>query len=181
MSNISVKAVLPVAIQIPVIFNSTPENEPQKLGSYISWVAKANTCIKARPVNQKINPDLLYKTWKVRWIFHPSASGTAYRVFHLRKTFDLNHAPENFIIHVSADNRYRLFVNGNPVSSGPGDQVTASLYPWGWEQPAFDDFAWLRAGAIHNSGIPRGFYDYSDHSGWNLVHREIPLHEEKNH
>ncbi|MGC9354343.1 MAG: family 78 glycoside hydrolase catalytic domain, partial [Mariniphaga sp.] len=47
-------------------------------------------------------------------------------VFHFRKTFDLENVPEKLNIHVSADNRYNLFVNGNRVCYGPakGDLQT---------------------------------------------------------
>ncbi len=60
------------------------------------------------------------------WISYPSANNTIYGVYHFRKTFDLNEAPEKLIIHVSADNRYNLFVNGQRVCYGPakGDLQT---------------------------------------------------------
>ena len=32
-------------INIPHIFNSYPDNEPRKIGAYISWVAIATTCV----------------------------------------------------------------------------------------------------------------------------------------
>ena len=35
----------------------------------------------------------------------------------------------------------KLLPHGYYVA-GPGDRVTASRYPWGWEQPNFDDSAW---------------------------------------
>jgi alpha-L-rhamnosidase len=53
------------------------------------------------------------------WIFSPLAGGTEFGVFHFRRVFELNATPSNFVVHVSADNRYRLFVNGRQVSSGP--------------------------------------------------------------
>jgi hypothetical protein len=59
------------------------------------------------------------KFWKASWISHPSASLTEYGVFHFRKSFSLDAKPVSFVIHVSADNRYRLFVNGTSVSVGP--------------------------------------------------------------
>ncbi len=36
----------------------------------------------------------------------------------LEKTFILDAQPRQFVIHVSADNRYKLFVNGEMVSFG---------------------------------------------------------------
>ncbi len=60
------------------------------------------------------------------WISYPSANQTAYGVYHFRKSFDLGKVPEKLIIHVSADNRYNLFVNGKRVCYGPakGDLQT---------------------------------------------------------
>ena len=60
------------------------------------------------------------------WISYPSANNTVYGVYHFRKTFDLNQVPGKMVIHVSADNRYNLFVNGKRVCYGPakGDLQT---------------------------------------------------------
>ena len=46
------------------------------------------------------------------WIFSPSAGGNDFGVFHFRRVFELSAKPATFVVHVSADNRYRLFVNG---------------------------------------------------------------------
>lgn len=69
--------------------------------------------------SQKINPELLVDHWKAQWITHPSESLLDYGVFHFRKSFNLAAVPSEYIIHISADNRYRLFVNGKPVCFGP--------------------------------------------------------------
>ena len=53
------------------------------------------------------------------WIAPPGAPPDAFGVFHFRRTLDLPARPERFVVHVSADNRYRLLVNGVQVSSGP--------------------------------------------------------------
>jgi hypothetical protein len=60
------------------------------------------------------------------WISYPSANNTVYGVYHFRKSFDLEKVPEQLVIHVSADNRYNLFVNGKRVCYGPakGDLQT---------------------------------------------------------
>ncbi|MBN1478953.1 alpha-L-rhamnosidase [candidate division KSB1 bacterium] len=66
-----------------------------------------------------INPGLLVNRWDAYWITHPSANTTDYSVYHFRKEIELEAIPEKFIIHVSADNRYRLYVNRRSVSIGP--------------------------------------------------------------
>ncbi len=54
-----------------------------------------------------------------RWITHPAATANGYGVYHFRKTFEIISLPDSFIINVSADNRYRLYINGTSVSIGP--------------------------------------------------------------
>lgn len=63
---------------------------------------------------------------EAQWIGYPSANVTDYGVFHFRKNFDVETIPDRLEIHVSADNRYHLFVNGKRVSYGPakGDLKT---------------------------------------------------------
>ena len=75
------------------------------------------------------------------WIFPPSAGGNDFGVFHFRRVFELNARPANFVVHVSADNRYRLFVNGEEVSSGP---QRSDLMHWRYE--TVDVAPQLRAG-----------------------------------
>lgn len=77
-----------------------------------------------------INEDILIKTWDAEWITHPDASLTAYGIFYFRKIFELAKAPEEFIIHVSADNRYELYVNGSRVAMGP---AWGDLLHWRFE------------------------------------------------
>lgn len=202
--------------------------------------------------------------WDARWIVMPSAPARQYGVYHFRKTISLAQVPARFLVHVSADNRYRLFVNGQSVALGParsdllnwnyetlnlapylkpgpnvlaaqvwylsesapfaqmsfqagfvmqgegeaekvvntdkswkafrneayepiktdklqtyivvgdGDRVTASRYPWGWEQPAYDDSRWPNAQALWFSAKPRGL---GSDGNWSLVPRQIPLLE----
>ena len=88
-----------------------------------------------------VNPDLLKMVWPASWIAHPTAPAHEYGVFHFRRTFALEAKPARFVIHVSADNRYRLFVNGASVSIGParGDQFH-------WRFETIDIAPWLRPG-----------------------------------
>ena len=208
-------------------------------------------------------PDWNNRYWPARWILHPTAPARQYGVFHFRKTLTLPAKPTRFIVHVSGDNRYRLFVNGKAVGSGPaqsdpqhwnyeiynlapylqtgknvlaaqvynmgegapvaqmswqtgflmqgdtdaetiintdnswkvyqnsayspvvndnaklrtyivigdGDRVDAARYPWGWEQPAFDDSAWAVAKPYGYPTKPRGF---GTDGNWSLVPRQIP-------
>ena len=206
--------------------------------------------------------------WTARWISVPGAPAFDYGVYHFRRAFELGERPATFLVHVTADNRYQLFVNGERVSwgpargdlyhwryetvdlaphlragrnvlaavvwnfgvhapqaqvthqtgfllqvaaeagkavstdrswkavrdeayapvpivpaeihnayyvAGPGDRVDAAVYPWGWEQPDFDDSKWEAAqqGPV---GSARDAIDAP--SRWMLVPRSIPAMEE---
>jgi alpha-L-rhamnosidase len=63
-------------------------------------------------------PHITTKRWQARWIT-PKENPYQFGVYHFRKKFSLSKAPSRFVIHVSADNRYKLFVNGTYVTEGP--------------------------------------------------------------
>lgn len=88
-----------------------------------------------------VDPALQSAPWPARWIAHPTAEGTAAGVYHFRKTIELAEAPERFVVHVSADNRYRLFVNGTSVGTGPARGDLAN-----WRFETYDLAPHLRAG-----------------------------------
>ena len=71
----------------------------------------------------------------------PGAGGNEFGVFHFRRVFELNATPSSFVVHVSADNRYRLYVNGQQVSSGP--QRSDVMH---WRYETVDLAPQLRAG-----------------------------------
>lgn len=80
--------------------------------------------VKGQESNTKLNEEgkdisSLKHTWTAQWITHPKASTLDYGVFNFRKNFKLSSIPESFIVYISADNRYRLYVNGNYVNAGP--------------------------------------------------------------
>ncbi|MET1055809.1 MAG: alpha-L-rhamnosidase C-terminal domain-containing protein [Pedobacter sp.] len=80
--------------------------------------------------NSQIQPELLKGAWPAFWITHPKTQQREYGVYHFRKTINLNKVPKSFLIHVTADNKYRLYVNGNPVCSGP---ARGDLFNWYFE------------------------------------------------
>ncbi len=55
------------------------------------------------------------------------------------------------------------------------EHVDATLYPWGWEQPDFDDSAWVPAHELSH-GAPRDAQDGPNR--WMLVPSAIPLEEQ---
>ena len=64
-------------------------------------------------------PELLRDSWTAHWITDAAAPRNDYAVLLARKTFDLAGKPAKFVVHVSADARYLLKVNGQVVASGP--------------------------------------------------------------
>ncbi len=76
------------------------------------------------------NPRWQKDRWPCNWITCPESSPTSYGVYHFRKTFDIPTKPEQFAINISADNRYRLFVNGTPVCWGP---ARGDIFHWYYE------------------------------------------------
>src|SRR5688572_1053862 len=76
-----------------------------------------------------------------QWIAAPDVAANAFGVFHFRHVLSLQRKPERFIVHVSADNRYRLFVNGRPIASGPQRSDLAH-----WRYETLDLAPFLQAG-----------------------------------
>ena len=199
------------------------------------------------------------------WVTAADAPAREFGVYHFRRGFDLPAKPSAFAIRVTADNRYKLYVNGQLASLGPargdplnwrydtvdiapylkagrnvlaavvwnfaeqrplaqislrtgflvqgetqaeraadtgtswkavrnlayrpipfprgfqygyyvvgpGEHVEAGAYPWGWEQPDFDDSAWKPAVGI---GRPAMREDASGEDWW-LTPRSIPMME----
>lgn len=81
------------------------------------------------------------KPWNAEWITGPGQpinpwtanrdnSLKEYGVYKFRKVIELSQKPESFIVHVSADNRYKLFVNGQLVALGP---TRGDMYFWNYE------------------------------------------------
>jgi alpha-L-rhamnosidase len=87
------------------------------------------------------NPAILHKPWTARWIACPGSPHREFGVYYFRKDFSLPVKPDHFVVHVSADNHYQLFVNGVRVSEGP---ARGDLFHWRYE--TLDIAGHLRAG-----------------------------------
>jgi hypothetical protein len=75
------------------------------------------------------------------WIAPSGIPGDSFVVFHARRTFELPARPTHFMLHVSADNRYRLFVNGVSVAVGPQRSDVAH-----WRYETVDIAPFLQSG-----------------------------------
>lgn len=87
-----------------------------------------------------------------QWCAAPGADPQGFGVYHYRQVLRLASKPDRYVVHLSADNRYRLLVNGRLVAEGPqrsdlghwryetvdlaphlqaGDNILAALV-WNW-------------------------------------------------
>ncbi len=73
---------------------------------------------------------MIHEQWKASWIKVPGESDYEYGVYLFRKSINLDSVPARFDIHVSADNRYKLYVNQKLVSLGP---ARGDLEHWNFE------------------------------------------------
>jgi hypothetical protein len=89
-----------------------------------------------------VAPALLESQWPASWIVAAGAPARDASVQHFRRTIDLAVVPPTLVVHVSADNRYLLHVNGAPVGRGP---ARGDLQHWPFE--SYDLAPYLRAGA----------------------------------
>jgi alpha-L-rhamnosidase len=99
--------------------------------------------------------------WTANWISHPSSDLNAYGVYHFRKNLSISDKPEQFIINISADNKYKLYVNGMYVNTGPayGDYNN-------WFYDRIDIASYLKVG---ENTIAAVVWNFSEHKGWNQI------------
>jgi hypothetical protein len=62
---------------------------------------------------------IMTKQWEAFWISVPQTVPENYGVYYFRKNFEMAAIPDSLPVYVSADNRYKLFVNEKTVSIGP--------------------------------------------------------------
>jgi hypothetical protein len=81
------------------------------------------------------------RQWPAHWITLPAAPRNEFGVYLFRKRVTLASKPERFVVHVTADARYRLFVNGKSVTFGPQRSDA-----WITRYETLDLAPWLNAG-----------------------------------
>jgi hypothetical protein len=128
----------------------------------------AAAALLARPAAAADAPlDLVHSKWPATWITCPGIIARGPGVYHFRKTVALASAPSTYVVHVSADSRFILFVNGARVGDGP---ARSDLDHWRYE--TFDIAAQLRAGdnvvaaTVWNYGAVAPMAQVSDQTGF---------------
>lgn len=103
--------------------------------------------------------ELLTQRWPAHWITESTAPKAAYGVYLFRRSFDLATVPERFVVHVTADARYRLWVNGHSVCVGPQWSDPAE-----WRYESVDLVRWLRPGRNVIAAQVRGYGDLAPYA-----------------
>ena len=107
--------------------------------------------------------------WHAQWISHPTAPLREPITLHFKKTLELTSVPAHFLVHVSADNRFVLYVNGRRVGDGP---ARGDLTHWRYE--TFDLAPMLKAGTnvigatVWNFGVYAPVAQISDRTAFLL-------------
>ena len=97
--------------------------------------------------------------WPAHWITHPATPKADYGVWLFRRTVELPAKPARFVVHVTADARYQLWVNGREVSRGPQWSDPAE-----WRYDSVDLAPWLTAGANVIAAQVRGYGDLAPYA-----------------
>jgi alpha-L-rhamnosidase len=105
------------------------------------------------PVNLDWNTER--HSWKAKWIAHPSESLTGYGVYHFRRNFSLDNVPEKGLIYISADNKYRLYVNGKFAGMGP---AKADLTHWKYDELDISQYLSEGENTLAIQVVNLGFY-----------------------
>jgi alpha-L-rhamnosidase len=116
-----------------------------------------------------LNPALIDSKWQAAWIACPDAPQKDTGIFYFRKEITLPSVPAHFWVHVSADNRFLLHVNGQYAGEGP---ARGDLFHWRFE--TIDLAPMLRPGknvlaaTVWNFGTRAPVAQMSNRSGFML-------------
>src|SRR4051794_32525672 len=104
-----------------------------------TWIALAfgvsgllgNRCaLASSATSAPLNPALMAAQWRASWIASASAPGGVPGVFYFRREISIPSVPAHFWVHVTADNRFLLHVNGKYAAEGP---ARGDLFHWRFE------------------------------------------------
>lgn len=122
--------------------------------------SRAQTTIPADPP---------HRVWHASWVTHPNAPLREPLVLHFRRFVTLAAVPAGYIVRVSADNRFVLYVNGKRAGDGP---ARGDLGHWRYER--FDLAPYLHSGqnlitaTVWNWGIFAPIAQMSDRTAFLL-------------
>ncbi|MFP5235469.1 MAG: alpha-L-rhamnosidase C-terminal domain-containing protein [Acidobacteriota bacterium] len=129
----------------------------------------ASLNLLAQTPDARTAPDPPQRTWHASWITDPAAPLREPLVLHFRRDLKLDAVPASYVVRVSADNRFILFVNGKRVGDGP---ARGDLTHWRYER--YDLAPYLRAGenvitaTVWNFGVYAPVAQMSDRTAFLL-------------
>ena len=118
---------------------------------------------------QTPQPDPPHRSWHASWVTHPTAPLREPLVLHFRRSLELASVPSSYLVRVSADNRFILYVNGARVGDGP---ARGDLPHWRYER--FDLAPLLKPGhnlitaTVWNFGVFAPLAQFSDRTAFLL-------------
>jgi hypothetical protein len=133
-----------------------------------------------RAFAQTTGQSIAAKLWNASWIKVPGETVNDYEICLFRRSFTLANKPAAYLVHVSGDNRYKLYVNGQLVSLGP---ARGDLYYWNYE--TVDLAPYLTTGKnvvsaiVFNEGAFRPAAQMSYRTGF-ILQGNTPVEEEIN-
>ncbi len=113
--------------------------------------------------------DLQERQWPASWIAAANAPARDAGVYHFRRVLDLTTVPAHVVVHVSADNRYLLHVNGRRVGVGPARGEILN-----WQYETYDLAPYLQCGTnvvaatVWNFGVDAPMAQMSRRTGFLL-------------
>ena len=114
-------------------------------------------------------PDPPNRVWTASWVTHPTAPLREPVVLHFRHELTLAAVPSSYVVRVSADNRFILFVNSHRVGDGPARGDVAH-----WRYQRFNLAPFLQTGqnlvtaTVWNFGIYAPIAQMSDRTAFLL-------------
>lgn len=137
----------------------------------LAWLvsAVALVCANGLLAQAQLPEELLQYLWPAQWITAADAPQRDEVVLHFRKTVDLPAVPQHFIVEVSADNQFVLYVNQKRVGLGPSRSDLAH-----WRYESYDLAPMLHAGAnvlaatVWNFGVRTPLAQISDRTAFVL-------------
>ena len=140
-----------------------------------TWKAKLGAAGMVAPVallavSGALGQGATEKHWSAQWITAAGAGERDEAVLHFRKTIEMAGVPEHFVVHVSADNQFILYVNGREAGRGPSRGDLAH-----WRYETYDIVQMLHAGKntlaaiVWNFGKHGAIAQISDRTGF-LLH-----------
>ncbi len=120
----------------------------------------------------QLPPELRKEMWSAEWITSPDAAQRDQSVLHLRKVVELARRPQHFLVQVSADNQFILYVNQQCVGLGPS---RSDLGHWRYETYDLGPFLGsgknVLAAVVWNFGVLTPLGQISDRTAF-VLHGE---------